>query len=51
MGIFKTRKVVRNMNKTEAIKLAKKAIKKYEERGMVADAMLWQSILDALMEE
>ena len=38
------------MNKEQAIELAKKIIAKYEEKGMVADVMAWQTILDALSE-
>ncbi len=36
------------MTKQEAIELAKKVIAKYEEKGMVADATVWQEIIEAL---
>lgn len=38
------------MNKEQAIEFAKKIIAKYEEKGMAADVLAWQTILDVLSE-
>lgn len=36
------------MTKQEAIEFAKKIIEKYNQKGMVADALAWQVILEAI---
>ena len=39
------------MSKQEALDFARKIIKKYEDSGMVADVIAWQTILYALTGE
>lgn len=39
------------MTKQEAIEFAKKIIEKYNQKGMIADVLAWQSILEAITKE